>query len=128
MSDTKKRITEIGRVIIPVSDQERALEFYVGKLGFEKRMDVAMGDGYRWIEVAPPGAKTTIALAPPPAGQEPGPIEISFATGDADAARSELEDLGVDADEEVARFGEPVPPMFSFRDTEGNSHRIVETD
>src|ERR1039457_3859383 len=56
------RITRIGTVIVPVSDQERALSFYVETLGFEKRLDAPFGQGGRWIEVAPAGAATTIAL------------------------------------------------------------------
>ena len=61
----KTHITEVRTVAVPVTDQDRALEFYVGALGFEKRMDATFGGGRRWIEVAPPGATTTIALAPP---------------------------------------------------------------
>jgi catechol 2,3-dioxygenase-like lactoylglutathione lyase family enzyme len=60
-------ITRVGTVLIPVSDQDRALEFYVGTLGFEVLVDGPFGDGGRWIEVAPPGAATSIALVPQPA-------------------------------------------------------------
>jgi len=52
---TVTRITHVHTVGVPVTEQERALEFYVGKLGFEKRMDASFGPGQRWIEVAPPG-------------------------------------------------------------------------
>ena len=54
----------MGTVIVPVTDQDRALEFYVGTLGFEVRIDGPFGDGGRWLEVAPPGAATTLALVP----------------------------------------------------------------
>lgn len=76
---TTTQITDIGTVIVPVSDQESAIEFYVGKLGFEKRLDAPFGQGERWIEVAPAGAATTIALPPPQGGQRSG-IEVSFNT------------------------------------------------
>ena len=56
MSTTATRINQIGVVCIPVSDQERAIEFYVDTLGIEKRADVPFGNGYRWVEVAPAGA------------------------------------------------------------------------
>ena len=59
MSKTRTRIEKIGTVIVPVSDQERAIAFYVDALGLEERADVPFGDGNRWIEVAPPGAETT---------------------------------------------------------------------
>ena len=129
MSETQSRtrITEVGRVIVPVSDQDRALEFYTDKLGFEKRMDVPYGDGNRWLEVGPPGAPTSIALVPPregePAGVETG---ISLTTEDADAVHADLRARGVDTDPEVMRMGDPVPPMFLFRDQDGNTLMLIE--
>jgi catechol 2,3-dioxygenase-like lactoylglutathione lyase family enzyme len=45
------RVNQVGTVLVPVADQQRALEFYVGKLGFEKRADFRYGEGGRWIEV-----------------------------------------------------------------------------
>ncbi|MFJ8914149.1 VOC family protein [Amycolatopsis sp. NPDC102389] len=52
-------ITKAGSIGIPVTDQEVAVEFFVGVLGFEKRVDVPTERG-RWIEVAPPGAETVL--------------------------------------------------------------------
>ena len=66
MSTTGTRITQIGTVVIPVADQDRMIGLSVDTLGFENRADVPFGNGYRRVEVAPPGAATTIALAPPP--------------------------------------------------------------
>ena len=48
-------ITEGATLIVPVTDQDRAVEFYAGALGFEKRLDFTYADGERWVEVAPPG-------------------------------------------------------------------------
>jgi catechol 2,3-dioxygenase-like lactoylglutathione lyase family enzyme len=117
-------VTRVGTVIVPVSDQDRALEFYVGTLGFEKRIDAAYAPGERWVEVAPPGAETTIALVPPTGA--PGGIEVSLATGDAEADHAELRAAGVEADADLIRMGEGVPPMFTFRDPDGNRLRVVE--
>jgi len=47
------QITGVHTVGVPVTDQDRALDFYVGTLGFDKRLDADMGGGRRWIEVAP---------------------------------------------------------------------------
>jgi catechol 2,3-dioxygenase-like lactoylglutathione lyase family enzyme len=119
------RITRIGTVIVPVSDQERALAFYVDTLGFEKRLDAPFGQAGRWIEVAPVGAATTIALVQAPDGDAAG-IVVSLATEDADQDHETFKARGVDADAEVLRMGEYVPPMFTFRDPDGNQFRMVQ--
>jgi catechol 2,3-dioxygenase-like lactoylglutathione lyase family enzyme len=129
MSETtpKTHITHVGTVIVPVSDQDRALEFYVEKLGFEKRADTPFGRGERWVEVAPPGATTTIALIPPREGNLTGiDTNVGFTTKDIDADHTHLLAQGVDADAAVMRMGDPVPPMFFFRDADGNRFLVVE--
>jgi catechol 2,3-dioxygenase-like lactoylglutathione lyase family enzyme len=125
MSDTEgaTRITRVGTVILPVRDQDRALEFFVSTLGFETRLDGPFGAGQGWIAVAPPGAATTIALVPQ--GSAAG-IEVSFATGDAESDHAAMMAKGVEADAELIRMGEGVPPMFTFRDPDGNRFRMVE--
>lgn len=131
MSDTiaPARISQIGTVIVPVSDQDRAIEFYVQKLGFEKRNDTPFGNGDRWVEVAPPGASTTLAIVAPRGG-EPVGIEtrVGWATDDADASHASLQAQGVDVDAEVMRMGDPVPPMFFFRDPDANKFMVIERD
>ncbi len=128
MSITKTRISKVGTVVIPVSDQERAIEFYVDTLGFEKRADVPFGEGYRWVEVGPSGGETTIAIVPPPPGKPTGNVEtgIGLQTGDIDAVHADLKARGVDVDDEVGRMGDPVPPLFWFRDPDGNTLMVVE--
>ena len=124
----KLNLTEIGRVAIPAADQDRALEFYVGTLGFELRSDETFADGkMRWIEVAPPGGSTAIAIAPP---MEGGPTAVDtgivISTSDIEADHAALTAAGVDVDGEIARWGHPVPPMFRLRDPAGNSLTIAE--
>ena len=123
--ESTTRITDVRTVGVPVADQERALAFYCSTLGFEKRLDVPLGDGARWIEVAPPGATITIALVRAhegvPAGVETG---IRFMTPDADANHADLVARGVDADEVLRWPG--VPPMFAFRDDDGNGLEVIE--
>jgi len=126
MNDKAKTgITDVAAVGVPVTDQERALQFYVGTLGFETRLDVPMPGGGRWITVAPPGATTMIALVAAseniPAGVETG---VRFTTADADADHAHLRANGVDADDVLRWPG--VPPMFAFRDQDGNGLEIVE--
>ncbi len=121
-------ITKVGRVVIPTADTDGAIAFYEGKLGLEKVVDVPMGPDMRWVELAVPGAETTIAVAPPPQGKEVGNREtgIILDTPDVDAAHAALKDAGVDVDAEVTRYGGPVPPMFWLRDPEGNSLIVVQ--
>src|SRR4051794_41623500 len=128
MSITKTSISKVGVVCIPVTDQERALAFYVDTLGFEKRADVPFGDDYRWIEVAPAGADTTIAIAPPPPGTPAGDMQtgIGLQTHDIDALHAELKAAGVDIDDEISRMGGPVPPLVWLRDPDNNTLMIVE--
>ncbi len=122
-------IDKVGTVIVTVSDQEAAIAFYTEKLGFEKRTDVPMGNDYRWVEVAPAGADTTIAVVPPRPGDAAGGAQtgIALSTSDVDADHATLRERGVDVDDEVSRMGGPVPPMFWFRDLDGNSLLIVQS-
>jgi catechol 2,3-dioxygenase-like lactoylglutathione lyase family enzyme len=55
-------LRHIGVVAIPVTDQDQAVRFFVDVLGMETRTDAAWGEGQRWVEVAPPGAQTTLSL------------------------------------------------------------------
>ncbi len=129
MSDTTTAttITQLGTVIVPVSDQDGAIAFYRDKLGFELRSDIPYGRGDRWVEVAPPGAATTVALIPPMEGEPTGvDTRVAFTSEDVDADHASLEAAGVDVDAEVMRMGDPVPPMFFFRDQDGNRLLIVQ--
>ena len=125
---TKLNIDAVGRVCVTVADTDRAIDFYVETLGFEKVVDVPMGDAGRWVEVAIPGRETNIALAPPPPGKKAGGSEtgICLDTSDVDADHATLKAAGVDVDDEVARYGDPVPPMFWLRDPDGNSLIVVQ--
>jgi catechol 2,3-dioxygenase-like lactoylglutathione lyase family enzyme len=139
---TTTHINQVGTIFVPVADQDLALQFYVDKLGFEKRADFTYGGGSRWIEVAPPGAANTIALVPPSEGESAGGDQTycAFATADIQADHATLRDRGVEVDAEIARTGtrrpgiislevavaDPVPPQFFFRDLDGNRFLMVE--
>src|SRR5215468_9424075 len=100
---SKLNINVVGRVCVSVADTDRAIEFYVDTLGFEKVVDTEMAPGMRWVEVSVAGTKTTIALAPPPEGQEAGGGQtgICLDTTDVDADHAALKAAGVDVDDEV---------------------------
>ena len=106
MSTTASKIREMNLVCIPTPDQDRAIAFYE-QLGFEKRTDVPFGGGYRWVEVYLPDAKTGIALAPPPPGQDTAEGKetgITLTTDDIDATHAHFKSLGV-GDRAVRRDG-----------------------
>jgi catechol 2,3-dioxygenase-like lactoylglutathione lyase family enzyme len=139
MGTTVCRISQVQLIVIPVSDQERSVAFYE-RLGFERRNDIPWGNGYRWVEVYPPNSSTGLVLVPPGPGESTGVrTGIILNTDDIEAAHAELRSLGVDVDPEVARVGAPaeirigpvqmagpVPPMFYFRDPDGNALLIVQ--
>lgn len=138
------RINNLGPVFVPVKDQDKSLDFYVNKLGFEKRADFPYGDGSRWIEVAPSGAANTIALVSTDEGKamEHDAAYCAFVTEDIKAAHAALLQVGVEVDAEIARRGsartglialdvtipDPTPSQFLFRDLDGNRFLIVQPD
>ena len=119
---TTTTIVDVATVAVPVGDQDRARDFYVDRLGFEVGLDVPMPGGGRWLTVAPPGAAVALALT---AGREVGvDTGIRFVAGDVAAEHAALAGRGVDVDAVLDWPG--VPPMFSFRDGEGNTLYVVE--
>ncbi len=121
-------ITNLESVTIYVSDQDRALDFYVNKLGFEKRADNPIGPGMRWITVAPPGSKTEIVLAQGFGGWSADKVgefsRIVLSMTHAQATYETLRDRGV-------TFSEP-PTAQSwgmiqalFEDQDGNGYVLV---
>ena len=124
MSPTKTHITGIRTVSVQVDDQDAALSFYVDILGFTKLRDNPTPGGGRWIELAPGDESVIVTLESAVPGVSRGPIGIRFSTDDAEAAHAALRDAGVDTDEILRWPG--VPPMFSFRDPDGNAFSITE--
>ncbi|HUE06129.1 MAG TPA: VOC family protein [Acidimicrobiales bacterium] len=122
---TTTKISDVGGVAVPVADQERARRFYVEKLGFEVCRDVPMGDGGRWLQVAPPGGRVPVALVAAGEGGQVGiDTGITFTTGDAEADHALLAWGGVDTEPLLRWPG--VPLMFIVRDPDGNQLKIME--
>jgi catechol 2,3-dioxygenase-like lactoylglutathione lyase family enzyme len=120
-------ITNIGRVMVPVADQDAAIAFYTDKLGFELTADVPFGEADRWVEVAPAGGGASLALVPPRGEYQPGRnTGVSLTTTDARADQAELKEKGVDVDEDFMGGDGAVPLMFFLRDHDGNHLLVVE--
>jgi lactoylglutathione lyase len=118
-------ITDVRTIGIGVTNQDDAIAFYVDTLGFEKRLDAAISPTMRWIEVAPPGATTSIAL-----NANEGTTDVATDTGirftvpDAEAEHAAMRDRGVSISDVLRWDG--VPPMFTFDDPDGNRFYVVE--
>ena len=119
-------ITKASTVGIYVSDQDRALDFYTSKLGFEKLADDPMGGGARWIEVAPQGAETRLVLFTPP-GQEDriGTFSnVVLSCEDIQGTCTQLKERGVEFTEEPSE--QPWGMWAQFRDQDDNEFGLIE--
>jgi catechol 2,3-dioxygenase-like lactoylglutathione lyase family enzyme len=121
------QITQVGRVLVPVSDQDAAIAFYTDTLGFSLVADVPFGEGDRWVEVAPKGGGAAIALVPPQGDYQPGRMTgIALESPDPRAAHAEMQKENVDVDGELMGGDGTVPLLFFFRDHDGNGLMIVQ--
>jgi catechol 2,3-dioxygenase-like lactoylglutathione lyase family enzyme len=121
------QITQVGRVMVPVSDQDAGIAFYTNNLGFSLVADVPFGDGERWVEVAPKGGGAALALVPPQGDYQPGRMTgVALESPDARADHAELQGKDVDVDGELMGGDGTVPLLFFFRDQDGNQLMIVE--
>jgi lactoylglutathione lyase len=120
-------INNIGVVMFTVADQDAAKAFYTEKLGFEVRGDSRFGENgeHRWLEVAPPGSQTRLALNPSMGPNQPGGSGIGVETPDVLGEHRRLSALGVDVDPEPMRTP-GAPLLFMMRDPDGNHLAVVE--
>ncbi len=116
----------LATAMFTVSDQDAALAFYAGTLGWEVRSDTRFGpEGeHRWVEVAPPGSVARLALNPP-MGATPGGAAIGVEVEDVLAEHRRLTAVGgLDLDPEPMQMA-GAPLMFALRDPDGNAVWIV---
>jgi predicted enzyme related to lactoylglutathione lyase len=124
-------------VVVPVSDQDRAKDFYIEKAGFQLDVDHRAGD-FRVVQATPPGSACSIALMknPDSAGSLQG---LHLVVPDIDAARSMLVQRGVEVSElfhfeEGAQVSGPDPQrgdyntFCTFNDPDGTGWMIQEVN
>jgi catechol 2,3-dioxygenase-like lactoylglutathione lyase family enzyme len=122
------KITKLGRVMVPVSDQDEAIEFYTTTLGFSVVADVPFGENERWVEVGPLSGGAALALVPPQGDYQPGRMTgIALESSDPLADHAELQGKGVDVDKELVGGEGGVPLLFFFRDNNKNHLMIVQS-
>lgn len=121
-------------VVVPVSDIDRAKEFYVDRAGFDLLVDHRDGD-FRVVQLTPPGSACSIALMP---NEAAGSLHgLHLIVEDIDAARAELTGRGAQASEVVHYVGgQPQPghdperrsynSFFTFEDPDGNGWMVQE--
>jgi lactoylglutathione lyase len=95
-------ITGVGKVVLPVEDQEQALEFWTTRIGFEVTRNESYG-GERWIEVSVAGGGPVLVLSPRPAGQPRAEVPdqlphspVFFTCEDIQSTHEELSGRGVE--------------------------------
>jgi catechol 2,3-dioxygenase-like lactoylglutathione lyase family enzyme len=111
-------------VAVPVSDVDRAKEFYVDKVGFNADHDHQVSDELRFVQLTPPGSACSIALGTGIVDAPPGSVKgLQLVVPDADAARAELLERGVEVGE-VQDF--PWGRFVFFEDPDGNGWAVQE--
>jgi len=111
-------------VAVPVSDVDRAKDFYVNKVGFNADHDHQVSDELRFVQLTPPGSACSIALGTGIVEMPPGSVKgLQLVVRDADAARAELLERGVEAGE-VQEF--PWGRFVFFEDPDGNGWSVQE--
>jgi catechol 2,3-dioxygenase-like lactoylglutathione lyase family enzyme len=121
------QVTKLGRVLVPVADQDAAIAFYTQVLGFTLTADVPFGQDDRWVEVTPRGGGAAVALVPPRGDYQPGRMTgISLSSPDPRADHAEFAGKGVDVDAQIMGGDGTVPALFFFRDHDKNTLMIAQ--
>jgi catechol 2,3-dioxygenase-like lactoylglutathione lyase family enzyme len=111
-------ISSFEIISVPVSDPERAKEFYRDIVGFELLREEPMGPGQKWIQLAPKGCSTTIALVTWFDGMQPGGLQgVMLNVTDIDRDYAELTRRGLELSE-IQR--QPWGRFSMFKDPDGN--------
>jgi predicted enzyme related to lactoylglutathione lyase len=111
-------------VAIPVTDVDRAKEFYVEKVGFNADNDVRVNDELRFVQLTPPGSACSIAIGEGITDAEPGSVRgMQLVAADAEAAHAELAGRGVEVSE-VQSF--PWGEFVFFSDPDGNAWAVQQ--
>lgn len=111
-------------VAVPVSDVDRAKDFYVKKIGFHADFDQQVRDDLRFVQLTPPGSSCSIVIGVGITTMQPGSIEgLLMVVSDVKAVREELVKRGVDISEiDVQSWGS----FAYFRDPDGNSWSLQQ--
>lgn len=121
-------IQKVGQIMLYVNNQDQARDFWTEKLGFQVIAEEDNGQGMRWIEIAPPGADTTIVLqnkefvAKMDPGLNLGTPSLMFYTENADQLYEDLKSKNVKVGEIMDI---PAGRVFNFADDEENYFAVI---
>ena len=119
-------ITHLQLISLPVADQDRSRDFYVGVLGFDLVRDNPIGPGQRWVQVAPKGAQTSITLVTWFPTMPPGSVKGTvLETDDLDGDVAALTAGGVTIEGAIQE--QPWGRFVTFDDPDGNGIVLQET-
>jgi len=111
-------------VAVPVSDVDRARDFYVEKVGFVLDHDHVVSDELRFVQLTPPGSGCSIAIGTGVVDGEPGSVAgLQLVVEDVEAARAELLERGLEVGE-VEHF--PWGSFVFFADPDGNRWSVQQ--
>lgn len=111
-------------VAVPVSDVDRAKEFYTAKAGFNADHDHRVSDEVRFVQLTPPGSACSIALGEGVTEAEPGSVRgLQLVVSDIEAAHQELGQRGVEVSD-IQDF--PWGRFAFFDDPDGNAWAVQE--
>jgi catechol 2,3-dioxygenase-like lactoylglutathione lyase family enzyme len=111
-------------VAVPVSDVDRARDFYVERAGFHLDHDHTVNEQIRFVQLTPPGSACSIAIGKGVSEAEPGSVQgLQLVVADIDAAQRELRERGLDPGE-VRDF--PWGRFLFFADPDGNGWAIQQ--
>jgi catechol 2,3-dioxygenase-like lactoylglutathione lyase family enzyme len=111
-------------VMVPVSDADRAIAFYVDRAGFVLDHDVRVDESVRFIQVTPPGSACSIMLDSFSGSMAPGSQRgLQAVVDDADAARADLLARGVDVSDVDEQ---PWGRFVHFADPDGNTWALQQ--
>ena len=123
------QITHMGRVMVPVSDQDKAIAFYTDTLGFSRRQPTfPSATATAGSRIGPPAGGAAVALVPSRGEYAVGRMTgIAFDSSDPRADHAELQAKGVDVDADLMGGDGTVPLLFMFRDLDGNHLMLVDS-
>jgi lactoylglutathione lyase len=125
-------IDRVHKIIVPVSDETPAIEFWTARVGFELTRDERYGQGQRWVEVTPPDRSLVLVLSRRDANDARRDVPamlphspVFFDCEDIQATHRELSARGV---------AFPAPPALMpfgwwamFEDNEGTRYALTQS-